>query len=208
MSVKTILAAGSALMVLLFNCTGAGAGGVLLYDNLSSPVTGFDPTGPLYASFSNSSTARTLTEIDLNIFPMNPLDNGQFSVSVYADNSTHPGALLWSTTMNDSILSATPTVEDFLTTLSLNADSRYWVGLDATIPGALGLSSATITSGIGVANEFYINTANILEPNSAGPYVMRVVGTPEPGTWAMMLLGFAGLGFVGYRRARAAHDLT
>ncbi len=27
---------------------------------------------------------------------------------------------------------------------------------------------------------------------------------PEPSTWAMMLLGFAGLGFAGYRRARAA----
>jgi hypothetical protein len=26
---------------------------------------------------------------------------------------------------------------------------------------------------------------------------------PEPSTWAMMLLGFAGLGFAGYRRARA-----
>ena len=27
---------------------------------------------------------------------------------------------------------------------------------------------------------------------------------PEPSTWAMMLLGFAGLGFAGYRRARRA----
>jgi hypothetical protein len=26
-----------------------------------------------------------------------------------------------------------------------------------------------------------------------------VVGVPEPSTWAMMLLGFAGLGFAGYR---------
>ena len=25
---------------------------------------------------------------------------------------------------------------------------------------------------------------------------------PEPSTWAMMLLGFAGLGYAGYRRAR------
>ena len=24
--------------------------------------------------------------------------------------------------------------------------------------------------------------------------------TPEPSTWAMMLLGFVGLGFVGYRQ--------
>jgi len=27
-------------------------------------------------------------------------------------------------------------------------------------------------------------------------------GVPEPSTWAMMLLGFTGLGFAGYRRAR------
>ena len=28
---------------------------------------------------------------------------------------------------------------------------------------------------------------------------------PEPSTWTMMLLGFAGLAFAGYRRARAGH---
>ena len=26
--------------------------------------------------------------------------------------------------------------------------------------------------------------------------------TPEPSTWAMMVLGFAGLGFAGYRKSR------
>ena len=25
---------------------------------------------------------------------------------------------------------------------------------------------------------------------------------PEPSTWAMMILGFASLGFIGYRQAR------
>jgi hypothetical protein len=29
-----------------------------------------------------------------------------------------------------------------------------------------------------------------------------VSGVPEPSTWAMLLLGFAGLGFAGYRRAK------
>jgi hypothetical protein len=51
------------------------------------------------------------------------------------------------------------------------------------------------------------NTANITTAPTnvclgAGP-----CGTgssvPEPSTWAMMLLGFVGLGFAGYRRARA-----
>jgi hypothetical protein len=29
-----------------------------------------------------------------------------------------------------------------------------------------------------------------------------VMAVPEPSTWAMMLVGFAGLGLAGYRRAR------
>ncbi len=29
-----------------------------------------------------------------------------------------------------------------------------------------------------------------------------LTAVPEPSTWAMMLAGFAGLGFAGYRRAR------
>ena len=31
---------------------------------------------------------------------------------------------------------------------------------------------------------------------------------PEPSTWAMMLLGFAGLGFAGYRRASQARPAS
>jgi hypothetical protein len=29
-----------------------------------------------------------------------------------------------------------------------------------------------------------------------------ILSTPEPSTWAMMLLGFVGLGFTGYRSTR------
>jgi hypothetical protein len=32
---------------------------------------------------------------------------------------------------------------------------------------------------------------------------LSMTAVPEPSTWAMMLLGFAGLGYAGYRRARA-----
>ncbi|MGA7195782.1 MAG: PEP-CTERM sorting domain-containing protein [Roseiarcus sp.] len=35
------------------------------------------------------------------------------------------------------------------------------------------------------------------------PTVTVLTGTPEPSTWAMMVIGFAGLGFAGYRRAKA-----
>jgi hypothetical protein len=33
-------------------------------------------------------------------------------------------------------------------------------------------------------------------------------GVPEPSTWAMMLIGFAGLGFAGYRRTKRKADVA
>ncbi len=45
-----------------------------------------------------------------------------------------------------------------------------------------------------------------------GPFnaAFSLTGTviPEPSTWAMMLLGFAGLGFAGYRQARKARPAS
>ena len=42
----------------------------------------------------------------------------------------------------------------------------------------------------------------------AAPGVHTTGGSPEPSTWAMMLLGFAGLGFAGYRRVQAKPALA
>ena len=39
-------------------------------------------------------------------------------------------------------------------------------------------------------------------------FVLIGSAIPEPSTWAMMLLGFAGLGFVGYRRSRKAVSIA
>jgi hypothetical protein len=50
-------------------------------------------------------------------------------------------------------------------------------------------------------NAYYGSAVGI---NDLGDVVGWAVA-PEPSTWAMMLLGFAGLGFVGYRRARAGN---
>ncbi len=43
-----------------------------------------------------------------------------------------------------------------------------------------------------------------ISPSYGNEVTNVVVSVPEASTWAMMLAGFAGLGFVGYRRQKAA----
>ena len=83
-------------------------------------------------------------------------------------------------------------------------------------------------SGYGGPNAFFTNiaanleslTVNFITPIAANggtdifsleePVAMNniVVGTPEPSTWAMMLLGFAGMGFVAYRKSGTKKALS
>ena len=46
------------------------------------------------------------------------------------------------------------------------------------------------------------------EPDFNAAFSLSGAAVPEPSTWAMMLLGFAGLGFAGYRRARMARPAS
>jgi hypothetical protein len=49
------------------------------------------------------------------------------------------------------------------------------------------------------APTFKIGTFDITDQEF--DYVLTIGAVPEASTWALMLLGFAGLGFAGYRRA-------
>ena len=48
---------------------------------------------------------------------------------------------------------------------------------------------------------FYVEAPMEIATISSGMITPAVV--PEPSTWAMILLGFTGLGYAGYRRAKA-----
>jgi len=62
-------------------------------------------------------------------------------------------------------------------------------------------------------DSFYgLNNALLTTDPAAGPFasteetlgVATIAAVPEPSTWAMMILGFLGLGFIGYRRQARA----
>ena len=55
----------------------------------------------------------------------------------------------------------------------------------------------------------FFAVADLLGPNGTGEVggmiettITQHSAVPEPSTWAMLLIGFAGLGFAGYRKAK------
>ena len=61
-----------------------------------------------------------------------------------------------------------------------------------------------------VGQSFVNGYINIGDNNVTGqtPFVPQVGAVPEPTTWAMMLIGFAGVGFIAYRRRNQGSALT
>jgi hypothetical protein len=82
-----------------------------------------------------------------------------------------------------------------------------------TVSASFATYDLTTTIGPIVGSE--VINAGFSFPTTGGAFVLTSVGdvtftaattvVPEPSSWAMMLIGFAGLGYAGYRRARAAH---
>jgi hypothetical protein len=74
-------------------------------------------------------------------------------------------------------------------------DAEYTITNQIVLSTASTISFTFIdNSNEGMGNEFY-GIDNVTVSTDA-----ITTAVPEPSTWAMMLLGFAGLGFMGYRR--------
>src|ERR1700722_3925960 len=95
--------------------------------------------------------------------------------------------------------------EDILGSLSssyLGPTSGESVLFDG-FPGNGGTNTALIY-GDYYFTEALLRLQNVLDGEPG--WVLYSPTVPEPSTWAMMLLGFAGLGFAGYRRASAGRS--
>ncbi|HEY1863019.1 MAG TPA: choice-of-anchor R domain-containing protein [Roseiarcus sp.] len=168
--------------------------------------------GPLGNSFSTGPGGYTLTAVDLLVLANDPGDGGSFTVSLLNDNSTQPGSTIATDTIADSTLSTSLSIVSApFSSIALAANTRYWIELSTTT-GSLEWSYSAINDGIGVGNEYNFYAGSVSANNSFTPYQMSI-GTasaaPEPSTWALMLAGFGGLGFVRrYRRSRKTAALA
>jgi hypothetical protein len=74
------------------------------------------------------------------------------------------------------------------------------LGSSSTAPSGLGAGSSD-ASGAGSSS----GSGSVITLAPPGdPGIGSIIAVPEPSTWAMMLLGFAGLGYAGWRGPRKA----
>ena len=73
------------------------------------------------------------------------------------------------------------------------------------IPGSVDTFVTGINASGDVTGYYYTNSATygfIATPQTSGPLISTAIAAvPEPSTWALLLVGFAGLGFAGCRKA-------
>lgn len=141
--------------------------------------------------------------------------------------SDPPGAIAGGTGVLQLNLASAPTAT---TSLNIGSGSSMFVALDATVNGGvfhftsinyIGMSNGVwnnisanevfasngLTLGLSTGGLDYVlygvNNSTIARGTiTIGPATLHVAAVPEPSTWAMMLLGFAGVGFVAYRRRK------
>jgi len=84
-----------------------------------------------------------------------------------------------------------------------------WNGTSNHFAGPITFTIKGLTVGdFGANTKNYWAIADVLGPKpngqtgEIGGHVGAITSVPEPSTWAMMLAGFAGLGFAGYRASR------
>ena len=162
--------------VSLFNVTGAGAQDAATFNVGIVNFPDVDQGGGIYQDIT---TAAGTLDFSASIASYSATDN--------ADGGTFE-VLLDGTVLNSYSFGY---VDD--------TTARSSLGFDTSVTAGVHELEILIVRGY----EFDINgvTPNEYITNISATQSSTVV--PEPSTWAMMLLGFAGLGFVGYRTRRA-----
>jgi PEP-CTERM motif len=188
-----------------------------------------DQGGTLYAlspaavamSFTLSAGSSVITDAHWwgGCFPSTTCSaTPDFTVGFLADDKGMPGAPIVELDFGAANQTATgkvigsPGFDEYAYNVSsppftgLTAGTQYWFFIQENNaePGGSWGAETTSTAPAGqLAAQFDVLSPDAwtIMPEQLA-FNLTFTPVPEPSTWAMMILGFAGLGFIGYRQAR------
>jgi hypothetical protein len=222
MNIKALIAAGAVIVAMTPAAHAYVSGVEVFYYSYAGNTIGTnaDAGNPIWNFGANAGAA------DAAFFYNGPVN------WVYSGPQSGPNAVNTFLNINDVQAFSSPsgkfaTVTDFgNSTLSVAGDatSAYFAVLGSAKFGTVSVThddgavmyvdsygyapiyspgeTSVITNTASVSPGYHEYLVTYVEGNGA-PSVLQV-SVPEPSTWAMMLAGFAGLGFLGYRRNKAA----
>jgi hypothetical protein len=159
------------------------------FTNSTNTVLGAAPTAALVAKWGGS------------------LDNSETGLGL-ADDPNHQNEIHQPNLVKiDFTGAAASTLTNRLFTMGSTTSPESWIiyetNTDKTLAGAISITGTTQ----GEANEISVGQFKYyyIGSNTSGGNVLLseiegVTAVPEPATWAMMVLGFFGVGFMAYRR--------
>jgi hypothetical protein len=133
--------------------------------------------------------------------------------AIYADVGGLPGGTaIESGSATPTTTSADPDLSSFLETFPIASitlgPGSYFFAVQAVTSNELDfLQQGLVTSGSAETHDGGLTWSADYE-SLGGVSVALGSAVPEPSTWAMMLLGFAGLGYAGYRTSRKAVSIA
>jgi hypothetical protein len=160
-------------------CFGAGCSS---FSTVANDVPNLYFTGTNFSGSTDDTLALTLGTFNLQ--PGNAVyTGGSFSLQVLFGNPSgvSPNAI-FSATVNGQV--------------KQGQNGSVWIDFDNTVQN-FSWAGGTFSLKMEDVSSFAVNASNTATGNLT---LTQVAPVPEPATWAMMLLGFAGVGFLAYRR--------
>jgi hypothetical protein len=169
----------------------------IIYKLIPVDVNGVSLTG----SLTTDGTIGTLSGGNFLSYQIN-LSNGFGSETLTSANSNLQ--------INGSALSATSSQLIFSFNGDPISDTFYISGYYPN--GGFQLEEGSVIPSFSGGVEVYLGSAlagaNGFEDLSGDQAIANVSAVPEPSAWAMMILGFVGIGFIAHRRKRSGAALS
>ena len=208
----------------LLACAGSANAATLFsqpYDGGSNLIASQNDTSGGQGNFATTYDHFTLSvhsdveDVEWTGGYFNPPNQGQitaWTVNFYANNAGAPGGVLssqyFTNNGGETFLTVSGggfpiyTYSETFASIDMAAGT-YFVSVEPDLGFPPQWGWATGTGGDGGAYQTFFGTTSPIGVSMAFDITGTTVLTvPEPSTWAMMMLGFAGLGFAGYRAAR------